>query len=678
MATKRMAWWAGAAILMAFGTAMADQPVAKMLPGNCLLYVEVKDVKALQENFKKTALYGLYSDPSMKEVVTGTEKKVTEAIDKWLKDAWKSEGIENPPETLPRPEGRVVLAVRLDVKAKQVPKMEWSEEANEMKANGTREVKEIEPQVFIMADMGSHAEAAKDLIKQLVEKAVAKGSTRKTETIRSLEVQILTPAAKDAKDKDAESEESSDAAKSPLTAPMPQTTVWAWQGTTLLLASDVAFFKDVATRMDASDQDSLADEKDFQKILNQLQGDTADVWVYVSAKSALTAIKAKVNESADEVVQGPGGSTPDKSQQTDKIIQSLGVDGLTGIGLAVAVAPNDMEDARVRFMVGLDGPPRGIVEIFAPAAMSTKPTALITKDVASFFVANCDLAKVYDKLIAIATEVSGQPIEESIKGTLKQLAGEGNEPIDLRKDLMEQITGPATMLVTANKPYDSMDAERFTFALGLRDGAAVDKTIGKLVAAVTVSAPTEMKKSIMQEMNGVNLYVFPANMMGGQGGGAKNPPAIAVVGQNLFIGPLDSVQRAIRDKAKEPDPADSIASDPMYEYASKLLPAQAAAFSYGNQQIAAEIQWTVLKKAAQEAKNDSSGGSHAGRSSMNPMVQMVEAVKEYVDFSALPEFGPVKKYFGCEVGYVTTSEDGIFGEYHHVKAPPVAASEPAK
>jgi hypothetical protein len=313
-----------------------------------------------------------------------------------------------------------------------------------------------------------------------------------------------------------------------------------------------------------------------------------------------------------------------------------------------------------------------------PPAISTKPNALLTRDVASFFVVNCDMAKFYDKVLSIAQEISGQPVEETINASLKSMAGEGNEPINLRKDLMEQLAGPVTVLVQASKPYDGPNAEQFLFSIALRDGVTVDKTVGKLFSAALGSMPTEMKKNMIREMNGVNIYAIPMpGLMGGDPATAMtNPTAIAVVGQNLFIGQLESVQRCIRDSSKPADAADSITADPLYEQAAKLLPAQASAFIYGNQQISAEIQWTVLKKMAlEEAKKAQEGGNgasarHRPASSINPMAQLLDMVKEYVDFTALPDFATVKKYFGAEVGYVTSSEDGIYGEFHHIKAPP--------
>ncbi len=76
---------------------------ARMLPDDMMVMVSVESVNGLRTAVEKTSLYGLYKDPAMQEFVTGSEKKIREAIETTLKGFWQKMQIENPPEQIPDP-----------------------------------------------------------------------------------------------------------------------------------------------------------------------------------------------------------------------------------------------------------------------------------------------------------------------------------------------------------------------------------------------------------------------------------------------------------------------------------------------------------------------------------------------------------------------------------------------
>ncbi len=44
-------------------------------------------------------------------------------------------------------------------------------------------------------------------------------------------------------------------------------------------------------------------------------------------------------------------------------------------------------------------------------------------------------------------------------------------------------------------------------------------------------------------------------------------------------------------------------------------------------------------------------------------------LREYVDFTALPDFESVKAYYGASVGHVVATEQGIYMEIRSVRPP---------
>jgi len=55
---------------------------------------------------------------------------------------------------------------------------------------------------------------------------------------------------------------------------------------------------------------------------------------------------------------------------------------------------------------------------------------------------------------------------------------------------------------------------------------------------------------------------------------------------------------------------------------------------------------------------------------MTPAGQLLEVLKRYCDFSHLPDFDSVRKYFGASIGYVKETDSGIYLEAIELKRPP--------
>jgi hypothetical protein len=648
------------------------EAAARLLPGDTIFFLLIKDVNSLKENAKKTSMYGLYKDPAMQAFVAPAEKKVNEFIDGKLKEAWKEAGLENPPESLPWPEGRVILGVRLDMVTRQVPKMEWSGQDNEPpKVVGTEDRKSPEPRLVLLADMGANAEKARTLIQQLAEKAVEKGYKRTQESLRGLDIEVLTPPKQ---------------AVTPDGAPAVQRSdpvAWAFKDKTLLLGTGLKMLEDVAVRLSATDQESLADDKGFQGIMKKLSADQADGCCFLGVKALIRFLTEQAAEK-DESREDP-----------KKIVAALGLDNVSGLGAAASLAPNEKENVRMSLLIGVDGQKRGLMELLSPAPLSAGTAALATRDVSSFFAINLDPGRAYDQVLKMVREAGGEEQAERVKQVMMMKTDDPNaEPIDLRKEVLGQLAGPITLQMHTFKAAAAPGGQKMLFAVAVRDGAALDNALGRFHARLTDKMPVEMKKDLKQELLNANIYVMPGRnpleqLMAPRSDDEpaaeeKNPLAFAVAGQQLVIGGLDLVQQGIRDARRDKEKSEGLQADPMYDYASKFLPAQAGGIVYGNQQIAAEMFWTQIKEAAKasaKAPAAAPGGDDPAPrrppqrnpgppvNPLNPMSAVVEMLKAYCDFTALPDFSAVKQYFGAEVTYVISNEDGILIESRNLRPP---------
>ncbi len=631
------------------GRAPAADP-GDILPPETFLLLEVKDLDALREKAKGMSLYGLYKEPAMQPFVGPAEKKIRERIDQGLKKTWKQAGIEAPPGELPWPHGQVVLAMRVGFKTFQLPNYQWDPEARRMKVIGTREMKQPVPEILVMADMGQDLPAAKQLIARLAEGSVDKGWQRQRQTVRGVEIETLRPPKR----------------KPPpglpegvrLTLPEPDPVAYAFKGSTVLFASNVEFLKQVVLRQSGVELPSMGAAADRRNAVKAIGG-PGDVNFYLDVQAVLKATKL---------------ASPKQAEKMTKVFTALGLDGVPGVAAKVMLAPKPAEEVRLIALVATRGQRTGIPAAAAPAPMDMKPGRLVTKGLGSFLVVNYDLGKLYDQVAEMVLAAEGKDLNQAARGLMALTGGEGEDarpPVDLRKDILGQLSGPITVITRLEKPYTDPKCSKTMVALGVRDGGILDAALARMHEALMAGGKPEMRRALLNR----TIYLLPERI-GRQlriAGWQDTELAFSVAGSHFVFGPVASVEQAIRDlRATKLEP---IASDPMFQHARRYLPARAGAFFYENAQMSSEAMWTQLKEAAKQAARQPKGEDprlgpgQAGALPTSPMGLLVTGLKDYCDFTTLPDFEAVRRYFGASVGWVTTDQNGIRLEMIGLKPP---------
>jgi hypothetical protein len=659
------------AIIIAAPAFAADLEPAKVVPNDTFLLLYAPNVQALTRKFESTSIYGLYKEPAMQPVIQPADSKIREKIQEGIAEMWREAGLEGKPQELPLPTGALGLAMRMRIRSMHFPNYDFSEPMGEggPKVTGMHEVKVPDPEVVFMADFGDKIKTIEAIIAQLQEKAADKSYRREHETIRGIEVHIVTEPV----------------APPPAGMPpgMPQnepdSVAWFVKGSVVVVGPSPELVKAVAARMGGGDAATLADEANFKALGKSVDMASADVGFFLNA-APLLDLADKLSSSAED------------KAQSQKVIKALGVDSLTGLAAAVTLAPKNNEDMRLKATIGIKGPRTGLVALLLPASKSTKPPGLLNKGLAGFVTANYEPSGIFDKIAQIARDIAGENIEDGMKEAMSSVMGEN--PVDVRKDILGEMSGPITVSIRMDKPYTDPKSSSMLLGIGARDAAALDKAIGRIHQAIVARGGG---KEMQREINGVNVYLMPGpglNMMnlmmmapfrhsGGaapmmrpdRGDEMENAMAIAVAGDTLVFGGVDGVQQVVREH-KAASRA-SIDQDPMYQYAAKALPAQAGIVMYGNDQIQSEALWEMLKKGAATTTEPDD------EVVMGPAMIFSGMTREFkrefgVDFAKLPEFEKVRQYFGASIGWVVATDEGLSLEMVGLKAPAGPTTAPAK
>jgi hypothetical protein len=265
----------------------------------------------------------------------------------------------------------------------------------------------------------------------------------------------------------------------------------------------------------------------------------------------------------------------------------------------------------------------------------------------------------------------------------------GRPPVDVQKEVFDQITRPITVVASTEKPFTDPANARTLLSLAVRNGAILDGALARIHDTFFAHG----QKDLRREMLNCTLYLLPPmpDMFGVDVSeeGASPPPhrvmqlALAVAGDQLVFGQVSGVEQAIRDVQRTD--LESITTDPMYQHASRWLPAQAGVYFYQNNQLEAEATWAMLRKAGRDAArkkagpksdagSDKDGGTNQELEFSAPQMALVQALEKYVDFTALPDFEMIRRYFGATVGFLRGDDEGISFEVVTVK-PPSAGPE---
>ncbi len=600
-----------------------DNQAASLLPAETVFYVTVPNVSDARRKLEETSLGGLYVDPAMQSFIEPAEKAVVKELKRLAKQLWMEMELPDAPETFPCPTGRAILALRAG------------------EADGS-------PEMAIIAEFGENRDAYRDTYAKLLDQWSDTGGDRRRKDVRGGTIDILTKVT---------TEESGPQERKHCFAEVDDT----------VLYGDEAFLEDILALMDGSDLPSLADDENHADTLRTLKG-PGECFVYVNSAAVVHMLR---NEFGSKLPDG----------QFEKMIHNLGLTNITGAGVAMEVVPDGAVDFRLRGLLAIDGTPRGVPALLTPADIPTTPPTTVTKGVATFSVLNYDLAAIYDNALWIAMAATGQPVGMIVQSMMTATAQNdpaGRPPVNLRDDVLAQITGPIVVWSTLTPPHtDPANAGTAAIA-SVGDEARIDEALSRLHETFVARGRPDMRRELLD----TTMYLLTGMF------GAEDPDAdtgavaVAVAGDNLILSGESVVAQAIRDLRRSD--LESIESDPTYRYAARYLPAQAGVWTYENTQLKTKAAWTLLKHEAanslfnpQRPKSDDDtaridvGIGYSRRQGViSPMENIMEDFQEYCDFNLLPEFEGVKKYFGPSVSYLRQTEKGLYFESITLKAPP--------
>jgi len=594
------------------GVRAAELPkTAKLVPPETVLLVNVEDFGRLKTMFEKTGLFKLYKDPAMKAFVedfkTKWQEKVRESDNELA-------GIVKDAAMLPQ--GRASIAVVLDAKT----------------------VDAKEPPVVLITEWGDKTGQIKEMVDKIVTKGVEeKDARRQTEDYRGVGITSVTGKSSGALS-------------------------YCFIDDCLIVSASLETLKFVIAQAKGASSPTLADDDDYNATLRAVGASGGgQIDIYVNIKQIVKTAVAK-----------------DEAGKIKQIIANLGLDNITSFGFSIDVASGPGGTTSGKALLKIDGAKKGICKLLEVESAAIDVPPFVPSSASALSFVNLNMSKAFDELVKILSSFSPQ-IAMMVHMPLAPPSAQGDPPLTLKAGIIDHLG--SQIIVAQSMDESAGDTSPAAgpglvqpdsmVALAVGDRSALEKTL--LSIHSNLIAPG--KPDARRELLGHTIYLVELGGMLGGFGPAARPPmqaplatgapsmpklAFTVTDTHLILAAEDGIEQAIRTLSS--GGGESVASTKWFARAKSSIPS--AVGLAGLQDIAAsgEFIWSALHKMNKPAQ----GGAMIPTGILPQGLSLTGT--DLFDFTLLPEFEAVKKYFGLSASYGVARQDGFFFEFKYLNS----------
>ena len=386
---------------------------------------------------------------------------------------------------------------------------------------------------------------------------------------------------------------------------------------TFVISTEITLLESALSRWDGESQRNFSANETYGYIMDRCR---------VDDRTPLMSIFINPVDLATKVIQsGLAGQGNMAASMALGFLPALGLDRIKAFGMASDMGSDDF-DSITRSYIYAEQPPGGIVRAFMLEDKEHTPPSWVPDNASAFYSAKWKIEEAYEAIGGVVDMFAGGP------GTFKQLVDQFAESergpgIHPKTDLVDQLTGQFTAM------SDSGDSEaeaagRFLMALECKDNGAMEDVLEKL--ADMPGFPAEVR-----EFREYQIFEMPNP----QGTGGRF--GLTVGSQGLMF----ATDVTLLEKVLRGETGDRLADSPDYREIAQHFPPTAAMISY--QTSAGQVKVFYEKFRLGEAGD---------------IIPGADEVNDAFDFSTLPPFEEVAKYFTSSGGYTKGDKNGAFSE----------------
>jgi len=594
--------------------------VADLVPPETVLLIQTDDFKALKEQFEKTSYYKLYSDPVMapffEKVKSSLKQEMAKQDDNNIYKMFYNTGV--------LPAGRVAVALVLNEQT----------------------LKSDETPLLFVVQWGENIDKIKDAVKKLVEKNTEMGGRSKpAEEYYGVNIETLV---------DENSVEFS----------------YCFVDDCLIGSlAGLDALKFVVAHIGGADSPSLADQSDYNSSL-AATGPDRDIVLYVNIKHLIKTVSAE-----------------DASGQVQQMLPGLGLDNVSSFCCSVGISRQQGNTSSGKALLKIEGDKKGICKLLDCSSAPLQLPRFIPSSTYSIVLVNLNIKAAFDELVKIVSSFS--PQAAAVFYTPLLPAGPDGQPgIELKRDIIERLGSQIIITQEISRPItDKLPKSTGLYAVATSDSRALEKSLSELHSKfIAPDDPQARRELLGHTIYIIDLSSFASAPLSASVAKMQDPAAprrfasqieaagarmaFTVTDTHLIVGLEPAVEKALR--TLESPSSESLVSAKWFNTVKGALPSVAGLAALGDDVTNGEILWKVLKSTPKKTPSSADdadltlGLGLSSQSGLMPLVSLAETVP--FDFSLLPDFEAVKKYFGLSALYGVSRPEGFFFEFKEVPA----------
>jgi hypothetical protein len=615
-----------AALTLGWTLTAAVPPAASLLPADTLAVLSVPDAQKFESARKEACAYRFWTDPAMgpfrEKLMAKFNQEVIEPFEKEAKLKLKDyEGLA---------QGQVTIAIT---------------------QNGWTGGDDPLPAALILLDARDKSAELQKRLAEVKQKLSESGEKLKTEKIRDVEFTTFTLDLGDKDEQPAEGDAADKKPEASAAKKAPTIQVSFGQADSLLLVgTSTKALEMVLARLAGTGAPPLAELPAFESCQQMLFRDAATFgWINFAPLAEI--INKLVSEGAKK--QEPGN--PFAAVQ--KLPSALGVNSLKTLAFALR---QSAEGGQADFFVGAPEEGRkGLVKLLTTEAKDAAPPSFVPAEVTQSSRWRGDGQKLWANLESIVNEImpgGAAFLLAQIEAAVK----EKDPGFDFRKSIISQLGDD---LISYQKAPRGRSLEELSAPPSLvLVGSPNAETLAKTVKSVVSLMGAELKE---REFLGRVIYSLPT---------PTPPGATKTKEQTLYFAASGGYIGITTDAAMLEDylRSSESKSKPLVETAGFADAAQkvdgftGGLFGFQNDSENARVAFEVVKADPDAFAKMFTGAVPGGKEGGE---DRVKTFKEWADFSLLPPFEKVSKYFGFTIFGGRMSPAGYFLKVY-TPAPP--------
>lgn len=635
---RKLTPWAGfkiqsATLLLTLGvafTAPAAIPAPeKLLPDDTLVLLTAPDFAKLSALGKSLPMDQFWNDPGMKPF---REKFVGKWNEEVVKPLEHELGI-NLDDYKGLLQGQVTFALT---------------------QNGWQGQDDQEPGVILLVDAKDKSAQLKKDLADLRKRCADTGKKLRTEKIREVEFTIVTVSSNDVPKalgkllpKSGASQDSAEEDKDKKKSP-PDEIVIGQYDSLLLVANSTKALEKVVGRLNGGTTPLLGDLASYQA--NHLAFfREAPLYGWINTKAFFDLLLRSFSEKKEN---------PDEPNpfdfKPDKVLSALGLKGLQSLGFSVQNSHDGM--LCQAFASVPENTRQGLFKILAGESKDCSVPAFVPANVMKFHRWRLDGQKAWAELQKIASDLSPQLVSglNFLIDTANTAARDKEPGFDIRKNLIGNVGDD---FISYTKPPASARLQDILatpslFLIGSPQPEQLAASLRSVLVYLSQQAGTPPQE---REFLGRKIYTVPLRRMGGAPAANTNAVSLTYAAGNGYVALSTSpalVEEFLRSGEKETKGLRETAG--LNEAAQKVLGPGTSLFAYENQAESLRLAFEALRKEGQ----DGNGLGSLMQNSLG-LGGAEQSLKDWLDFSLLPPFDSVSKYFSFTVYGAGATSDGL-------------------